>query len=154
MNQKVMYMVSPSRAYFLVNDPTNVEDGILDKQTGSPFSNASMKGQYAFLMDGFDNNAQLPFRDRVGTWTPNGSGTVSTSYVASGYLPTVPPVGSANANTLSGTYSVDASGRTTASVNSLSSNLIFFMVSNNSGYILQADTGVDIGGAFTIQTGP
>jgi hypothetical protein len=67
-NEKVMYLVSSMRAYFLVNDPTNVEDGTLDKQTGSPFSNASMKGQYAFLMDGFDGNAQLPFRDRVGTW--------------------------------------------------------------------------------------
>ncbi len=46
-----------------------------------------MNGQYAFVMDGFDANAQLPFRDRVGTWTPNGSGTVSTSYIASGFLP-------------------------------------------------------------------
>ena len=150
-NEKVMYLVSPTRAYFLVNDPVNVEDGTLDKQTGSAFTNTSMKGQYAFLMDGFDANQQLPYRDRVGTWTPDGAGAVKTSYVASGYLPSVPPVGTATSNNLSGTYAVDASGIATASVNNLSSNLIFYMVSANSGYMLQADTGVDIGGAFTIQ---
>ena len=146
-----MYLVSPSRALFLVNDPINVEDGTADKQAGSAFSNSSMSGQYAFVMDGFDANAQLPYRDRVGTWTPNGSGTVSTSYVASGFLPSSPPAGSATANTLSGTYSVGTNGRTTSTVNNLSNNLIFYMVSGNSGYMLQADTGVDIGGAFAKQ---
>jgi hypothetical protein len=150
-NEKVMYLVSPSRALFLVNDPINVEDGTADKQAGSAFSNSSMSGQYAFVMDGFDANAQLPYRDRVGTWTPNGSGTVSTSYVASGFLPSSPPAGSATANTLSGTYSVGTNGRTTSTVNNLSNNLIFYMVSGNSGYMLQADTGVDIGGAFAKQ---
>jgi hypothetical protein len=153
-NQKVMYLISPSRAYFLVNDPINVEDGTLDKQVGSPFSNSSMKGQYAFVMDGFDANQQLPYRDRVGTWTPDGSGAVSTSYVASGFLPSSPPVGSATLNNLSGTYLVAANGRATSTINGLSDNLVLYMVSGNSGYMLQADTGVDIGGAFTVQTGP
>jgi len=153
-NQKVMYLVSPSRAYFLVNDPINVEDGTLDKQTGSAFSNSSMKGQYALVMDGYDSNQQLPYRDRVGTWTPDGSGSVKTSYVASGYLPTVPPLEAATLNNLSGTYSVAANGRTTSSINNLSSNLILYLVSSNSGYMLQADNGVDIGGAITVQTGP
>ncbi|HEX7422542.1 MAG TPA: hypothetical protein VF311_01455 [Terriglobales bacterium] len=150
-NQKVMYLVSPSRAYFLVNDPINVEDGTLDRQTGSPFSNGSMKGQYAFVMDGFDATAQFPYRDRVGTWTPNGSGSVSTSYRASGFNPSFPPTGSFSDNTLSGTYSTGSSGRTTSAINGVSSNLILYMGSNNSGYILQADTGVDIGGAFVVQ---
>jgi len=151
VNEKILYMVSPSRAYFLVNDAVNVEDGTLDKQSTAAFSNSSMKGQYSFLMDGFDNNAQLPYRDRVGTWTPDGSGTVKTSYIASGYVPTLPPAGAATANNLSGTYSVPANGRATASVNNLSSNLLLYMVSGSSGYMLQADPGVDIGGAFTIQ---
>lgn len=153
-NQKVMWLVSSSRAFFLVNDPVNLEDGTLDKQTGSGFSNSSMNGQYAFAMDGFDANAQLPFRDRVGTWIPNGSGSVSTNYVASGFLPSSPPLGSATPNSLSGTYTIDASGRATANVNNLSRGLILYLVSNNSGYMLQADSGVDIGGAFTVQTGP
>ena len=153
-NQKVMYLVSPSRAYFFVNDATNVEDGTLDKQSTTAFTNSSMKGQYALFMDGFDNNQTLPYRDRVGTWTPDGSGNVSTSYLASGYLPSVPPLGSTTVNNLSGTYSVPTNGRATASVTGLSNNLLMYMVSANSGYILQADDGVDIGGAFTIQTKP
>ncbi|MBZ5656104.1 MAG: hypothetical protein LAO56_12605 [Acidobacteriia bacterium] len=154
-NEKVMWLVSSSRAYFLVNDPVNVEDGTLDKQTGSGFSDSSMNGQYAFVMDGFDANQQLPYRDRVGTWIPNGSGSVTTNYVASGFLPSSPPLGSSTLNNgFSGTYAIDASGRATANVNGLSSGLILYLVSNNSGYMLQADTGVDIGGAFTVQTGP
>ena len=72
-------------------------------------------------------------------------------YWASGFLPSSPPAGSATANTLSGTYSVGTNGRTTSTVNNLSNNLIFYMVSGNSGYMLQADTGVDIGGAFAKQ---
>lgn len=153
-NQKVLYLVSPSRAYFLVNDLVNVEDGTIDKQTGSSFSNSTMKGQYALLMDGFDANQQLPWRDRVGTWTPDGSGSVRTDYVAGAYLDSNPPQVDATINHLSGTYSVGSNGRATASINSLSSNLIFYMVSGNSGYMLQADNGVDIGGAITIQTKP
>jgi len=150
-NRKVMYLVSPSRAYFLVNDPVNVEDGTLDKQSGS-FSNSTMKGQYSLFMDGFDANATFPYRDRVGTWfSPDGTGTVRTDYRASGFTPVFPPGGSVTDNSLSGTYSVDANGRTTANINTLSSNLIFYMVSANSGYLLQADNGVDIGGAITIQ---
>jgi len=154
VNQKVMYLISPSRAYFLINDPTNVEDGTLDKQSGGPFSNASMNGQSALLMDGFDANQQLPFRDRVGTWTPNGSGSISTSYVASGYLNSVPPQTTATSNNLAGTYSVPPNGRATASINNLSNNLILYLRSANSAYLLQADPGVDIGGAFTVQTKP
>lgn len=153
-NEKVMYLVNPSRAYFLVDDPINVEDGAADKQSGSAFSNNSMKGQYALFMDGFDSNSGFPWRDRVGTWTPDGSGSVRTNYRASGFSTVFPPLGSITDANLTGTYTVDSSGRAIASVNSLSSNLIFYMVSANSGYLLQADTGVDIGGAFTMQTKP
>lgn len=153
-NEKVMYLVSPTRAYFLVDDPLNVEDGTADKQSGSAFSVSSMKGQYALFMDGFDSNSSFPWRDRVGTWTPDGAGSVRTNYRASGFSTAPPPLGSVTDANLTGTYAVDSTGRSIANVNSLSSNLIFYMVSGNSGYILQADNGVDIGGAFTIQTAP
>lgn len=151
-NEKIMWLVSPSRAYFLINDPVNIEDGTLDQQTGA-FSNGTMSGQYGLLMDGIDTTAQFPYRDRVGTWTPSGSGAVSTNYVASGFA-TSPPGGSANPVSSSGTYSVAGNGRATASINNLSNNLIFYLSSNNSGYMLQADAGVDIGGTFSQQTVP
>jgi len=152
-NEKVLYLVSPSRAYFLVNDSINVEDGTVDKQSGT-FSNSTMKGQYALFMDGFDANSTFPYRDRVGTWTPDGSGSLRTDYRAGGFTPVFPPAGSVTDADLTGTYSVDTTGRSTANVNNLSSNLILYMVSANSGYMLEADSGVDVGGAITIQVAP
>jgi hypothetical protein len=150
-NEKVMFLVSPSRALFLVNDPVNVEDGTLDRQSGT-FSNSSLNGQAAFFMDGFDDGNVL-FKDRVGTLTPNGTGTLRTNYVSSFFDPIVVDGGS-QAFQFSGTYAVSGNGRATAQFTGLTNNMLFFLSSTNTGYFLQADPGIDIGGAFTQQTGP
>ena len=50
----VVWMVSPTRGLFLVNDPNTVQDGSLDLQQLSSFSNSTMNGQFGFVMDGFD----------------------------------------------------------------------------------------------------
>jgi hypothetical protein len=49
----VAWMVSPTRAFYLVNNPAKAEDGVMEKQSGT-FSNTTLSGQYAFFMDGFD----------------------------------------------------------------------------------------------------
>jgi hypothetical protein len=71
----IFYLVSPSRAYFLVNDPTVVEDGTADAQQTSTFSNSTMKAQFAFYMDGFDTSPDL--WDRVGWLRGDGSGNLA-----------------------------------------------------------------------------
>ena len=147
-NVKHMFLVNSSRAFFLVSDAVNVEDGTLDKQTGS-FSNSSLNGQAAFFMDGFDG----VYKDRVGTLTPNGSGSISTAYRSSFFDP-VNVVGGAQDNTFAGTYSVSGNGRATAQFPGFTNNLIFYLSSTDTGYFLQADSGVDIGGALRLQTGP
>ena len=60
----VVWMVNPTRGLFLVNDPNTVQDGSLDLQQVSTFSNATMTGQFGFIMDGFDADGA---KDRVGT---------------------------------------------------------------------------------------
>ncbi len=150
-NEKIMYLVSPSRAFFLVNDPINVEDGTLDKQSGT-FSNGSLNGQAALFMDGFDG-VQVLFKDRVGTLTPNGSGALSTNYRTSFFDSNV-VVGGFQDNAFSGTYAVSANGRATAQFAGFTNNMVFYLSSTNTGYFLQADPGIDMGGAFTRQTGP
>jgi len=40
-----------------------------------------------------------------------------------------------------------------ASVNSLSSNLVLYMVSNNQAYMLQGDAGTEIFGGVSAQSG-
>ena len=147
-NVKHLFLVSPTRAFFLVSDPVNVEDGTLDMQTGS-FSNGSLNGQAAFFMDGFDGL----YKDRVGTLTPNGSGNINTAYRSSFFDP-VNIVGGAQDNAFSGTYAVGSNGRATAQFSGFTNNLIFYLSSSNTGYFLQADSGVDIGGALRLQTGP
>jgi hypothetical protein len=54
-------------------------------------------------------------------------------------------------SSLSGTYTVATNGRVTASVNSISNNIVLYMVSNTTAYSVQADSGFDIGGAIKLQ---
>ena len=52
---------------------------------------------------------------------------------------------------LSGNYAVSGNGRTGASIGSLSNNLIFYLVSANDAYIVQADSGVALNGTISKQ---
>jgi hypothetical protein len=52
---------------------------------------------------------------------------------------------------LSGSYSVSSNGRTTGSISSLSSNLVFYLVSGNDAYVIQNDSGVVINGTISKQ---
>jgi len=140
--QEIYWMVSPSRAFFLVDDSTKVEDGTADLQSGS-FSNSSVNGTYVFLNDGYTLSTSDTF-DRVGTLTADGSGTLVVNYA-------VNVTGSASTVTLNGSYSVASNGRMTGSVNSLSNNLVFYLVSGNQAYILQNDSGAEIDGSMLKQ---
>jgi len=89
----------------------------------------------------------------VGTLTPNGSGALSTNYRTSFFDSNV-VVGGFQDNAFSGTYAVSANGRATAQFAGFTNNMVFYLSSTNTGYFLQADPGIDMGGAFTRQTGP
>ena len=122
------------------------ESGTADQQQTTTFTNATLNGQYAFFMDGVDTN----FKDRVGTFIPDGNGNLVQNQVANSFS-FVDGFGNVNPASLSGTYSVASNGRVVSSVNSISNNIVLYMVSNSSAYSLQADSGINIGGAITIQ---
>jgi hypothetical protein len=131
--QQVFWIVSPSRAFFLTNASTKVEDGTADLQQSGSISNASLSGQYAFVMDGFDLNANA-LVDRVGWIKWNGNGGLSWNESVN------------NSGILSGSYSVGSNGRVTATVNNLSlsnHDLVFYLVSGSTAYVLQNDSGVE-----------
>jgi hypothetical protein len=141
----VIYLVSPSRAFFLVNsDTARVEDGTMDQQSTASFSNNSFSGQYAFVTGG--SVAGVPL-DRTGTIQTDGNGNL-------GWAEQVNSGGSGNSVCLSGTYSAGANGRVTGSVTSLSSSLVFYMISPNSGYALQGDSGAQESGGMVQQNQP
>jgi hypothetical protein len=138
----VVWMVSPSRGFFLVNDPNAVQDGTLDLQTTSNFSNSTLDGQYAVAMTGFDAGG---LKDRVGTLQKQGSNElVLNEFTNSNGTITVPII-------LSGNYSVSPNGRVGAAINSLSNNLVFYLISGTDAYIVQADPGVQIIGSMSKQ---
>lgn len=138
----VVWMVNPGRGLFLVNDPSTVQDGSLDLQQVSTFSNSTMNGQFGFVMDGFDTGTP---KDRVGTlqWDGNGK-LILNEFTNVGGTTNFPLI-------LSGNYAVSANGRTGASISTLSSNLIFYLVSANDAYVVQNDANVEINGTISKQ---
>lgn len=144
--QQIFWLVSSARAYFLTNNSTKYEDGIADLQTTSSFSNSTLSGQYAFVMDGFiQNTANV---DRVGWINGDGAGNVT-------WFEAVNSTGTYNVpGSLSGTYSVATNGRATATINGLSqasNDIVMYMVSPSQAYILQDFTGYEIIGAMDLQ---
>jgi hypothetical protein len=149
--QQALWMVSPSRAFTLTlsdsNNASKIEDGTADQQQGT-FTNSIVTGQYAFTMDGFDDNAGA-FIDRVGWIQFDGAGGLKWNEDANSS-------GSINSpGPLSGSYTVGSNGRATATVNSLSyanNDIVFYLISGSDAYILENDPGVEINGFMTKQT--
>ena len=139
---EIAYFVSPSRAFFLVNDSTKVEDGTLDQQSKSSFANSDLNGQFAFVMGGNDTT---DFVDRTGVLQADGTGILNLAELLNRTgIVTVP-------GCLPGTYTVGTNGRVSGSVNTVSTNFIFYMVSGSKAYLLQADPGVQISGGMAQQ---
>ena len=148
---QVFYLVSTSEAYFLTDNTSKVEDGTVQQQAATSFTASTLNGQYAFVMNGYNLNPL--YLSRVGWISWNGSGTINLNEVAnSGQIGVAATLN--QPGILSGSYTVGANGRTTATVNSLSVNpndLVFYLVSGSSAYVLQNDTGYEIAGFMKLQ---
>jgi hypothetical protein len=151
MIPEVFWMVSPSRAFFLVDDANKVEDGTIDLQQQNTFATTDLNGQYALVMDGYNTSNLLT---RIGTLISDGKGNLQLKEEANSFVPGSLPGLINDPPILSGNYTVDATGRVTAAVSTLSSNLVLYMVSPGQAYILQNDPGVEISGNVTLQTSP
>ena len=142
---EIFWMVSPTRGFFLVNGSTKVEDGTMDAQSSTSFSNSSLTGQSAISMGGFNSTV---FADRIGTLTWN-AGSVAGNFVEV-------DTGSASNGVLTTTYSVTANGRTTMTFSgfpsSATSDFVFYQSSAGNGYLLQNDGNNEIGGTISLQS--
>jgi hypothetical protein len=135
------WMVNGTRAYLLADNTLAVEDGTFSQQQGAPFT--ALSSQAAFVMDGFDT----AYKDRVGAFKPT-SGGFDWNQAANSFDTTLG--GNPTAIGTNGTYQVNSNGRVTVTVNSVTSPLVFYLSSPNTGFMVQED-GADIGGAFTQQ---
>jgi hypothetical protein len=147
---EILWPVSPTRFFFLINDTTKVEDGTIDAQTSSPFSTSSLTGASAGFMTGFFSGGGAGFpTDRLITfdWN-NGNVTANVFEIDNG---TIPPGGIS----IPTTYSVAGNGRVAMSVAGLPSftpsDLVIYLISNGNGYILQNDSGAEMNGTMTAQ---
>lgn len=143
INPQIFWMVNSSRAYFLVNSGTAVEDGIYTLQTGT-----TLTSQAAFTMDGIDTGG---IKDRVGIFTPAGSGILNWNQAANSFLPSA---GSGQVTTLgtTATYQVSSNGRVTVVVNNVTTGtpgMVFYLSSPNAGVMVEEDSNV--GGSFVQQ---
>jgi hypothetical protein len=146
--QATFWMVSPSRGFFLItNDSNAVEDGTLDLQSGT-FTNATMNGQFAFMLDGFDTTQLL---DRLGTLTWDGTSKLTLNEVANS---SATGQGAISPGVLTGNYSVSSNGRAVGTISNLSltnNDLVFYLISGSDAYLLQNDSGVQINGMISLQ---
>jgi|SRR5271169_2015675 len=143
----IAWMVSPSRAFFLVNVAGLAEDGAMDQQ--QTITAGSLNGQYSILMYGHDQQTP-PLVDRVGVITLNGSSVITlTDYF-------INRNGSRNQISTDpvGTYNLGANGRLSASITGVTSAMVLYMTSNNSGYLILEDTGEDVSGSIALQVTP
>lgn len=150
---EVFWMVNPSRAFFLINDPNKSEDGTADLQTVGSFSNSTMKGQYALVMGGLDLNFSQDL-SRVGALQFDGAGNLALAEVVNASnsgAGAQPPAGGG----LKGSYQVHSStGRITGTVSNSSNNpldLAMYAISGSNAYVLQADTGTVTSGTVSLQ---
>lgn len=152
----IFWMVSPSRAFVLVGDNFRVEDGTLDLQQKNTFSNSDLNSQfaYALVMEGFTGFNPQVLLTLVGTLAADGNGNLNLNEEANSFVWSNPPSTINDPGTLPGSYQVRADGRVLAAINSVSSNLVLYMVSPGKAYILQNDSNVEISGRISLQTSP
>ena len=142
------WMVSPSRAFFLDESTGRVEDGTADLETTSSFSVASFNGQFALVMDGFD---QLPeVLARVGTLQLDGTSRLTLVELVNG---TGSLAGAQSPGTMGGNYQVSGRGRIAATLGNSGGgfDVVMYPVSGSDAYVLQSDPGTNTSGTIELQ---
>jgi hypothetical protein len=142
-------MVSPSRAFFLFNDPSNaVEDGTADLQTTTSITASSLKGQYAIVMDGTDVTPEG--LARIGTLQFDGTSKLTLVEFANA---SQSGTGASNPGAMAGTYQVGSGGRFTGTLSNGGGglDLVGYAVSGSQAYMLQVDSGTNTSGTIQLQ---
>jgi hypothetical protein len=147
--QQIYWMVSPTRAFLLNNSSSQLSDGTADAQVGSNFTNSSVNGQFAFLMNGFtiQSGGTTSTLDRVATLQFDAKGgLILNEFVNSNGSTT-------STGFLSGTYSTSSNGRITGTITGAANNVgvSMYLVSNSNAYIIDNDTGFELDGQINLQ---
>lgn len=130
----ILYLVSNAKAFVLSPD-VPVSSGVVEAQTGSPFSNASLKGNYlGGTIPRPDPNVGYDL-NVVSLVAADGAGKAQITSDISGAN------GLQSNQMLSGTYSVDAHGRAVFTVSGDPTVRIFYIVSPTKAVFLSSEAG-------------
>lgn len=116
-----------------------------------PYSNASLTGQYAFLLSGYLVNGA--FMARIGSFVADGSGHVTGGLQDALNLNTGAPASVVSIS--SGSYTVQSNGSGTITLNGSDGSvlqLILVLQSNTAGFLAETDFNAIISGTFNLQT--
>lgn len=141
------YVVDANRLKLVETDTLPALAGDAFRQSGV-ISNASLAGPFAFTMAGNDVGIG-PFA-AGGVLTSNGAGAITSG------TEDFNEAGAATVNIgISGTYTLDASGRGTATINSGTTGMLHLVLypTTNGVQLLETDTGTVVSGATFPQSG-
>ncbi len=127
--QPLLYMVAPNTAVVVGTD-AEVTSGVVEAQSGSPYSNASLIGTYA---GGSSWPALAAVTNSVTALFADGSGNIGASQYTSG------PGGDGGPNQLALTYSVDSTGRAVVQQGGNPFGILY-VVSPNKAVLLPLDS--------------
>jgi hypothetical protein len=96
-------------------------------------------------MDGFDVSG---YKDRVGDFDSTSSTAFNWNQTANSFNPST-GIGVVTALGTNGTDTIGSNGRVAATVNGVTTTVVFYLSSTNTGFMVQEDANV--GGAFAQQ---
>lgn len=124
----ILYLVSNTKAFVLETD-TSASSGLLEAQSGSPFTIASLKGNY------LGGTIPWPPLNSVSLVVADGAGKAQFTSNSTG------PMGLQSNQMLSGSYSVGTNGRAVLTVSGDSTPRIFYVVSPTRAAFLSGEAG-------------
>lgn len=130
------YMTNANDIFFLSFDPVPADNpvlvGRLLRQTGGPFSNASLDGPSVVGLAG--NGADYPSNTSllVGQWHAN-----SSTHMVTGTQDLITDGAVTQNQSLSASYSIESNGRGTFSGSTMFAD-VFYMIAKNKAFLLQA----------------
>ncbi len=124
----ILYLVTNTKAFVLGAD-ASTSSGLLEAQSGLPFTNASLKGNY------LGGTIPWPALNVVSLVAADGAGNAQFTNNSSGSK------GLLSDQKISGTYSVDALGRAVFTVSGDATPRIFYVVSPTKTVLLSGDGG-------------
>jgi hypothetical protein len=124
----ILYLVSNTTAFAFGADPST-SSGLLEAQSGSPFTNASLKGNYL--------GGTIPWPDVhvISLVAADGNGNAQFTSDLSGSTGLMSNV------TIAGTYSLDATGRAVLTVAGDSTPEVFYVVSPTKTVFISGESG-------------